>query len=330
MRPRMMALAIGLVVAPMGVPRDMAHGAELDLVRVGVTGLVSDAGLYVAMERGYFREAGIRVDVQSFTGTPKLVPAMVAGELDVAGGPAVASLFNAFAAGMGFKVVADKGQSRPGHEFLTLVLRKDLVDSGALRSLADLKGRKIAHMPGQGVASQYVLWRTLEHAGIPWAGVQRVDISAPNQMTLLANRQLDAAVTAEPFGSRAERAGVGVRYSVSGEVKALERLQVAVIMYSGRFIGSRHDVARRWMRAYVKGLGFVHEKGMKSDAVIGLLSKHVRASRDDVRGSWPPFLAPDGRPDLASLAAQQQWYTQMGFVEKTVPLEKVVDLSFLP
>lgn len=330
MRSRMMALAVAVMVAAMGVPRGVTHGAGLDLVRVGGIGLILDAGLYVAMERGYFREAGIRVEVQTFTGTPKMVPAMVAGELDVIGGPAVASLFNAFAAGMDFKVVADMGQSRPGHEFLTLVVRKDLLDSGALRSLADLKGRKIGHLPGQGVTSQYVLWRALEHAGIPWGAVQRVDISAPNQLTLLADKQVDAVVTGEPFGSRAERAGVGVRYPLSAEVKALERLQVALIMYAGRFMASRNDLARRWMHAYVKGLRFLHEKGMKSDVVIGMLTKHVRATAEDIRESWPPYLAPDGRPDVTSLAAQQDWYARMGFVEKTVPLEKVVDLRFLP
>jgi len=31
-----------------------------------------------------------------------------------------------------------------------------------------------------------------------------------------------------------------------------------------------------------------------------------------------------------SLAAQQEWYARMGFVERKVPIEVVIDLSFLP
>ncbi len=326
----MVVLAAALVVTAMAGPGPAAYGAEPVVVRVGVLGVISDAGLYVAMERGYFQDEGIRVGLQVFGSGAKMVPALVAGELDAAGGTAAAGLYNAIASGMDFKVVADKGQNRPGHEFTTLVVRKDLLDSGAVKSVADLKGRRIALLPGQGVVTQYILGRTLEHAGIPWNGVERVDIAAPNQVTLLANRQVDAAVTVEPFAARAERAGAARRYPVGEEVKALERTQAAVFMYSGKFLAGRRDVAGRWMQAYVRGLRFVNEKGIKSDEVIGMLTKHVRASAEDIRASWPPYLAPDGRPDVASLVAQQEWYLKMGMVEKRVPIEKVVDLSFLP
>jgi NitT/TauT family transport system substrate-binding protein len=326
----MVVLGVGLVVAAMASLGPAAQGAEPVVVRVGVLGVISDAGVYVAMERGYFQDEGIRVDLQVFGSGAKMIPALVAGELDAAGGTAAAGLYNAIASGMDFKVVADKGQNRPGHEFTTLVVRKDLLDSGAFKSVADLRGRRIALLPGQGVVTQYILGRTLEHAGIPWNGVERVDIAAPNQVTLLANRQVDAAVTAEPFAARAERVGAARRYPMGEEVKALERTQAAVFMYSGKFIAGRRDVARRWMNAYVKGLRFVHEKGIKSDEVIGMLTKHVRATAEDIRASSPPYLAPDGRPDVASLAAQQEWYLKMGMVEKKVPIEKVVDLSFLP
>jgi NitT/TauT family transport system substrate-binding protein len=323
-------LAAGLVVAGMASLGPAAHGAEPVVVRVGVLGVISDAGVYVAMERGYFQDEGIRVDLQVFGSGAKMIPALVAGELDAAGGTAAAGLYNAIASGMDFKVVADKGQNRPGHEFTTLVVRKDLLDSGAFKSVADLRGRRIALLPGQGVVTQYILGRALEHAGIPWNGVERVDIAAPNQVTLLMNKQVDAAVTAEPFAARAERVGAARRYPVGEEVKALERTQAAVFMYSGKFIAGRRDVARRWMTAYVKGLRFVNEKGIKSDEVIGMLTKHVRATAEDIRASSPPYLAPDGRPDVASLAAQQEWYLKMGMVEKKVLIEKVVDLSFLP
>jgi NitT/TauT family transport system substrate-binding protein len=325
-----MVLAVALTVVTLGGPAPVVFGAEPALVRVGVLGVISDVGVYVAMERGYFQDEGVRVDLQVFGSGAKMIPALVAGELDAAGGTAAAGLYNAIASGMDFKVVADKGQNRPGHEFTTLVVRKDLLDTGAFKSVADLRGRRIALLPGQGVVTQYILGRTLEHAGIPWSGVERVDVAAPNQVTLLMNKQVDAAVTAEPFAARADRLGAARRYPVGEEVKALERTQVAVFMYSGKFITGRRDVARRWMAAYVKALRFVHEKGIKSDEVIGMLTKHVRATAEDIRASWPPYLAPDGRPDVASLAAQQEWYLKMGMVEKKVPPEKVLDLGFLP
>jgi len=41
------------------------------------------------------------------------------------------------------------------------------------------------------------------------------------------------------------------------------------------------------------------------------------------------FVAPDGRPDVASISAQQDWYAQMGMIQKKVPMDQVLDLSFL-
>ncbi len=330
MRARCMVLGLALGVAAVGGPGAAAQGAELAVVKVGTLGLISDAGLFVAMEKGYFQEEGIRADVERFGSGAKMVPALVAGELEVAGGTAAAGLLNAIASGSDFRIVADKGQVRAGHDFNMLVLRKDLLDSGAIRTPADLRGRKVAHLPGQGVVSQYLLGRVLEQFGVPWNEVERLDIAAPNQVTLMTNKQVDAVVTAEPFGARLERSGVGVRYAATAEVKALARFQPAVFIYSGKFIAERRDVAKRWMAAYVRGLRFAHEKGLKSDEVVAIITKHVRTTADDIRASWPPYLPPDGRPDVASLAAQQEWYVQMGMVPKKVPIEQVVDLSFLP
>ncbi|MBI3078360.1 MAG: ABC transporter substrate-binding protein [Deltaproteobacteria bacterium] len=322
------ALIGSVVAAPVARPR--ADAADTAVVKVGTIGLVSDAGLYVAVEKGYFQEAGVRPQMQRIGSGAKMIPALATGEIEVAGGTASAGLFNSIVSGMDFKVVADKGQVRPGHEYTLLVVRKDLLDSGAFKDLPDLRGRKVALLPGQGVVTQYVLGKILEQAQLSWDTVDKVDIAAPNHVNLLANRQVDAAVTAEPFGAKAELGGVGKRYYVAGRIKALERLQVAVIMYSGKLIAERRELARRFMSAYVRGLRFVNQRGLKSDEVIAILTKHIRVSPDDIRVSTPVYLSPDGRPDVESLAAQQEWYHRMGMVKQKVPMDRAVDLSFLP
>ena len=299
-------------------------------VKLAGIGLTSDIAIYAAMERGYFEEVGIRVDMDRFASGAKMIPALATGEVDVAGGTAPAGLYNAVSSGMEFKIVADKGQNRRGHEYTVLVVRKDLIDTGAFKDLGDLKGRKVAHLPGQGVITQYVLGHILEHARIPWDAVERVDIAAPEHVKLLANKQVDAVITAEPFGVVAERQGVGKRVFVSDRIKALERLQVAVIMFSGKFIRERPNVGRDFLAAYVKGARFYNQYGPKSDEVIGVLTKHVRVTPEDIRASMPFYLSPDARPVVESLAAQQEWYVKMGMVKQRVPMEKVVDLSFLP
>src|SRR5215210_7953934 len=54
-------------------------------VRAGLVGAVPNAGIYVAQERGYFREQGIEVEVTEFESATPLVPLLASGQVDVGG-----------------------------------------------------------------------------------------------------------------------------------------------------------------------------------------------------------------------------------------------------
>src|SRR5437879_12334480 len=65
------------------------------------------------------------------------------GQLDVGGGAVSAGLFNAMARGVDLRIVADKGTIRTGQSYEALIIRRDLVESGRFKTLADLKGLRI-------------------------------------------------------------------------------------------------------------------------------------------------------------------------------------------
>ena len=126
-----------------------ALGAEI--VKMGDLPAISNAGLYVAIEKGYFAEKAITVEPERFASGAKMTPALATGQLDVAIGTPAASLFNSIASGMDFRIVADKGQVRPGFSFSPIIVRKDLVgvvsapgDQGRVRGCRDLRA------PGRG------------------------------------------------------------------------------------------------------------------------------------------------------------------------------------
>src|SRR5207247_5049428 len=76
------------------------------------------------------------------------------GQLDVGAGTVAAGLYNAVEQGVLLRVVADKGSVTDKLEYSTLIIRKDLADSGRYRTLSDLKGMTIAvASPGSGSES---------------------------------------------------------------------------------------------------------------------------------------------------------------------------------
>ena len=70
--------------------------------------------------------------------------ALGADQLDVGGGGPGPGLFNAILRGVNVRIVADRSRAAPGTRFNCLAVRKSLLDSGAVRGFADLRGRVFA------------------------------------------------------------------------------------------------------------------------------------------------------------------------------------------
>src|SRR5690349_16743995 len=95
------ALASGevapLAVAAVSLPDDLASGVlpattasapepQLRTVRFGSTQALSDAGVFIARDRGYFREQGIDVDYVAFQSGPDTMIPMASGDLEIGSG----------------------------------------------------------------------------------------------------------------------------------------------------------------------------------------------------------------------------------------------------
>ena len=299
-----------------------------ETVKLGDLPSISNAGIYIAIEKGFFQERGLTVDIERFASAGKMTAPLATGQIDVSVGSPSAGLFNAIASGMDFKIVADKGQVRPGFNFTPLIVRQDLVDSGQVKTLKDLKGRKIAS-GAKGINFDYFLAKMMEHVGLTYDALDVVYMSYPDGVKALASRAVDAAFAPEPWGARAEQEKIGTRLFLTEQVPAIASFQVAAIMYSGKFMKERPKVARAFLQAYVHGLKVYHQKGLKDPEVGAILSKHLKLPVETIQATLPVYLDPSGRPRVPDLAAFQDWFHQMGWVKETVPMDRVVDLSFL-
>ena len=318
-------IRLAALAASLAVPLPAFAG---EVVKMGELPAISNVGLYVAMDKGYFEARAITVEVERFASGAKMIAPLATGQLDVAIGSPSAGLYNAIAGGMDFRIVADKGQARPGYSFTPLVVRKDLVDSGRVKSIKDLKGLKIAS-GAKGINLDYMLAKMLEHGGIGFDAVEIVYLGYPEGIKALAARAVDAAFVPEPWGMQAEQLKVGVRLFLSEQTPSVSTFQVAAVMYAGKFMKERPKVARDFLQAYVQGVKRYNQRGLKDPEIAGIISKHMKLSVEIIQGTIPVHLDAGARPRVQDLAAMQDWFHHMGWVKEKVPMERVVDLSFL-
>ena len=114
------------VVQPLTLPSAQAAAP----IRMGYIGISSDAGIFIALDKGFFKEQGVELALERFGLGADQMALLGSGRLEIASGALGPRLFNAVARGLPISAVADKGSFRKGFGFKVLVVRKALVDSG--------------------------------------------------------------------------------------------------------------------------------------------------------------------------------------------------------
>lgn len=325
----LLSLLLVSLTAAVGLPCKAA--ARLETVRVGTIGALSDAGIYIAMEKGFFREQGLDIAlVNTFRTSGETIPLLSTGQLDVGGGEIAPALVNAIAQGNNVRVVAGKGSVIKGYSFHILAVRKDLYDSGTVRTIAQLKGRKIAVTSPFG-SQAFMLQQMLKLGGISLSDVDLVLLRAPDMPTALQNGAVDAAIIVEPSATVAT---YKVRSAVSLMTpdEVLQDFPIAVVVYSPGFL-KRTDTARRWMVAYIRGLQYYNDAladpALRSE-VVEILRKYTSVKDQELydRMIWPG-LSPDGTFDLKWIPSLLEFMASQRAIQSMVPPEKVVDFGFV-
>ena len=309
-----------------------AVAQPLTPVNVGMTGTTTDVGLYVADKKGLFRAEGLEAKLSIFDSAARMITLFASGALDVGGGGPSAGLYNAVARGVDIRIVADKNQTVPGRGAQFVVIRKDLVDSGRYRTLADLRGMKIVS-PAPGGSSTTTLDKVFEKAGITVNDVERVFMPLPQQVAALANKAVDAALMAEPMVSEVVRLGVGARVLADDQV--YPNHQVAVLLYAGQF-ARKTDAATRFMRAYLRGVraytdAIVDNRfaGARGDEIVSIIAEYSHLKNAGlIRAITPAALNPDGALHMPSLREDLEIFRRQGLIEGAVTVEQAVDASF--
>jgi sulfonate transport system substrate-binding protein len=138
----------------------------------------------------------------SFESGPPAIEAENAGSVDIAYMADTPPVF-AQAAGIAVHIVA-MTRAPGGARNVSLLVRHQ----SPVRTVADLRGKRIAIVPG--TITQYLLVEALTEAGLTYGDVHPVSLQAPEAITALRRGDTDAAVLVDPLAATAVATGVAV------------------------------------------------------------------------------------------------------------------------
>jgi NitT/TauT family transport system substrate-binding protein len=305
--------------------------ANPDTVKVSVAGTFAEAAIYIGEERGYFRDQGIRQEFITLDSAARAIPALSTGEIDVAAGVPSAGLYNAVLRDIGLKVVVPQSVHVDNHSSVFLLVRQDLLDGGAIRTPADLRGKQIA-LPSRDSVNEYVLEILLRRYGLTTADVELVQLGLPDFGPAFAGKTIDAGVGAEPTATIFVDQGLAAKWLTLPEMVD-GSFQFTYLVFAPTFANQRTDVARRWMTAYLKGTRDwqrMIDAGEGREDIFAILSKHT-AIRDRAMFDKLGFslLSTNGDIDRDNLRAQAAWYRERGLIPQEPTMEQLVDARFV-
>jgi NitT/TauT family transport system substrate-binding protein len=291
-------------------------------IRIGYWPVAAGLPFYAAVDKGYFKEAGLDVEAIKFAGAQQVMEAMLSGRCDgSANGTGAGNLGVGEIASPGlFKIIATNPSNAK------YVLDEFLVPKDSpVTSIAQLKGKRIASGPG--IQNRVLAMAVLERAGA--GGTPVTELPIGQHVAALAAGQVDAVYTLEPTGTvgrlngttRVLESGVIAKY-VLGDPMAPWHGGAATL--TTEFIKAHPAETKKYISAYARGIELVRtnpaeaRKSLKGyTAIDGPLTGEVPLASYMLWNEFKPA-------DLAAFQKFFDLFTDKGVFEKKLDVASLI------
>lgn len=269
---------------------------------------------HVAVAKGFFREEGIEALMVQMRGAVA-VPAVVNGEAHYSLG--FSNILAAILQGMPLKFVAVTLE-KPVHY---------LVAKPEIDSVAKLKGKTLG-ISRVGGADHLAAQAILQAKGVEPREIKLVPLGGdePVRLQILRKGLVEAISISPPGPIPLLKEGFRV---LGGPRDIKVGNPVSGVSTTEGRLAEKADEVRRFLRATLRGLRFVHER---REETINVMMQWLGQTREDSAASYDmifPALSRDGAPSDATLQLAVEAHRTTAGVTKAIPLSQVRDFSIL-
>jgi NitT/TauT family transport system substrate-binding protein len=167
-------------------------GAQTPVLRIGAAANETYAGVYYAQDMGFFRDAGLQVEITTMVSGAAILAGVVGGSLDI-GGAGTSAIANAHVRGLPVYLVAPGGVYTTASPTSGLIVGK----TSPLRNAKDLAGKTIAVTTLRDIA-QVAVMSWIDKNGGDSSKALFTEIPAAEMGAAVAAGRIDAAFVPEP------------------------------------------------------------------------------------------------------------------------------------
>jgi NitT/TauT family transport system substrate-binding protein len=312
-RIRAWLAALLLLIAP------NAGAAELLRVGKSVPEAFSFVPLDVGMRVGLFRKYGVEIEASSLAGGAKLQQALASDSIDIGlgSGPEMAAIQK----GSPVKAVAAMAGAP---RLLALLVRPD----GAIKSVADLKGKKI----GVTTTNSLTAWLVSElsrQQGWGPGGIEVTPLGAtPGQFAALKTQQIDGLVADIATLLQAQASGYGKILLRFGDL--VQDFHIHVIFATNKLIAQRPDTIRSFLKAWFETIAFMRADKSRTVEIAKAIISVDPAITVQAYDELMPMFSADGKFNPKALAVLSRSYVDLKILPSEPDMSKFYTEEFLP
>jgi NitT/TauT family transport system substrate-binding protein len=255
---------------------------------MGITTWIGNTAMYIAHEKGFFKDAGLDLDIKTFSTVAEGFPSLTTGQLQAAS-PVTAEAVSLAAKGVDFRIVTVMDTSIGADVILA---------RNSVASVADFKGKKVAVQ--EGGVGHFFLLQILAEAGLTSQDIEIVNTTPDAAAAAYQAGNIDIAYSYSPYMEKANDAQKDGRiiYDSSKMPTAI----ADVFVFRTDFIESNPQAVQAFVSGIFKALDL-----LKTNASEGLAiaSKNLNVTPEDLEVQLKGVQLPDLETNLAMLSDPQ-------------------------
>ncbi|QQO33857.1 ABC transporter substrate-binding protein [Bradyrhizobium diazoefficiens] len=325
-------------LAAAGLLAMMAMGAaraeDALKAKIGVLRLSSSAPVFIAQDKGYFREAGLDLELKFFDAAQPIAVATTSGDVDFGVTAFTAGLYNLAGKGV-LKVIGGMSREKAGYPLIGYFASNNAYASG-LKTPKDLAGKRIA-MTQVGSSFHYSLGLLADKYGFKLADVKIVPLqSLSNAAAALKGETVDAALLPISTARKLMDDG-GAKFL--GWVGDETPWQLGAVFASPKTLTNKalvtkflgvlakadreyHDVILASMK---DGVAPINDE---TKPLLEIIAKYTNLPVEQVVGNCA-YIDPDGKLDVKNVDNQIKWLQEQGFADKGFDANTIIAKDFV-